>query len=140
MAVGTITYRGSAVDLLIARSDRGAPNSARLVQEESLTTPGVDGTRWRVMFRQYEPTQLYTVVDCGTYAIGILYKQIIEKLKGKLVTVKLDISGVSYSFQNVHVEAVGATVFPGPAVGNGATGTAHIVAVWSLVPTDFAAV
>lgn len=137
MAVGSISYRGDRLSLLVARTERGAPNAIPVVQEEALATPGVDGKRWRVIFRQYEPTQLFTVVDCVNYAYAVSDKALAESFKGKLVRLQVTLSGNTYAFRDAHVEGVAATAFPGPAVGEGATGTAHLVVVWTIVPTNF---
>lgn len=137
MAVGVISYKADRLSLLVARTERGAPNAISVVQEEVLATPGVDGKRWRTVFRQYEPTQLYTVVDCTNYAYAISDKALAESFKGKLVRLQVTLSGITYAFRDAHVEGVAATVFPGPAVGEGATGAAHLVVVWTIIPTNF---
>ena len=137
MAVGSISYLGNRLSLLVARTERGAPNAIPVVQEEALATPGVDGKRWRIIFSQYEPTQLYTVSDCATFAYAVSDKALAESFKGKLVRLQVALSGVTYAFRDAHVEGVMATAFPGPAVGEGATGAAHLVVVWSLIPTNF---
>jgi len=137
MAVGVISYLGNRLSLLVARTDRGAPNAISVVQEEALATPGVDGKRWRTVFRQYEPTQLFTVVDCVSYAYAISDKALAESFKGKLVRLQLTLSGITYAFRDAHVEGVVATAFPGPAVGEGATGAAHLVVIWTITPTNF---
>jgi len=141
MAVGTISRatsqsRGSLA-LLVARTDRGYVNDTLVAQEEALTTPGVDGIRWRIVFYQVEKTELYTVIDCSTYADAINKKQIAEDMAAQLVNLSLDIDSVNYRFRQVHVDSVRAVAFPGPAVGAGATGTAHLVAIFILTPTDF---
>lgn len=137
MAVGTISYLGSRLSLLVARTERGAPNAIPVTQEEVLATPGVDGKRWRRIFSQYEPTQLYTVSDCANFAYAVSDKALAESYKGKLVRLEVTLSGVTYAFRDAHVEGVLATAFPGPAVGEGASGTAHLVALWNIIPTNF---
>lgn len=137
MAIGTISYRGLSLPLLVARTERGAPNAIPVIQEEALTASGVDGKRWRTIFKQYEPTVLYTVVDCSTYAVAVSNKAVAEGFKGALARLQITLSGNAYNFRDVHVEAVMATVFPGPAVGEGASGQAHLVVLWTLIPTNY---
>lgn len=137
MAVGSISYRGDSLSLLVARTERGAPNALPTVQEEELATPGVDGKRWRVVFRQYEPTELFTVIDCANYEYAVSNKALAESFKGKLVRLQVTLGSVTYSFRDAHVAGVMATAFPGPAVGGGATGNSHLVVQWVIVPTNF---
>lgn len=141
MPIGSISRttsqsRGSLL-LLVARTPRGFINDTLVAQEEALTTPGVNGVRWRIVFYQVEKTELYTVIDCATYADAVLKKGIAEDMAGQLVNLSIDIDGVNYRFRQVHVDSVLAVAFPGPAVGNGATGTAHLVATFILTPTSF---
>lgn len=141
MAVGTISRTTSQsrgrLSLLVARTDRGYVNDTLVAQEEAMTTPGVDGIRWRIVFYQVEKTELYTVIDCTDYADAIIKKQTAEDMAAQLVNLNVDISGTNYQFNRVHVDSVRAVAFPGPAVGAGATGTAHLVAIFILTPTDF---
>jgi hypothetical protein len=137
MAAGSISYRGQSLPILIARTERGAPNAIPVIMEEVLTTAGVDGKRWRTVNKQYVPTVLFTVVDCSTFAYAISNKAIAESFKGALVRLQLTLGGSPYAFRDAHVEDVQATAFPGPAVGEGATGTAHLVVLWTIVPTNF---
>ena len=89
------------------------------------------------MFEQYEITELVAVVDAANHAAAASWKNIIDATKGTICSVSLSIAGVAYDFRDVHVDNAEGTVFPGPAVGNGATGTAHVVARFILSPTDF---
>lgn len=141
MAVGFISRptsqsRGS-LSFLVARTDRGYVNDTLTAQEEALSTPGVDGLRWRIVFYQFDKTELYTIIDCSTYADAINKKQIAEDMSGELVTLSVDVDGTNYRFKQIHVDSVRVVAFPGPAVGSGATGTAHLVATFILTPTDF---
>lgn len=137
MPAGSISYRSQSLSLLIARTERGAPNAIPVIQEEVLTTAGVDGKRWRTVFKQYEPTVLYTVIDCSTFAVAVSNKAVAESFKGALVRLQTTLGGNPYAFRDAHVEDVQATAFPGPAVGEGATGQAHVVAVFTIVPTNY---
>jgi hypothetical protein len=134
---GAMYYKGKSISFLVARSDQGGPNFEPVPQEEVLETPGVNGRRWRVIFRQYERMRFFTVTDCTNYADALDKKELAESFKGKLVRLEQSIDVASYATKDAHVEAVEATAFPGPAVGNGATGTAHLVATWVIVPTEF---
>lgn len=137
MPAGSIFYKGKSMSFLVARSDQGGPNFAPVAQEEVLETPGVNGRRWRVVFRQYERMRMVTITDCTNYADALEKKELAESFRGKLVRLEQEISLSSYAIINAHVEAVEAIAFPGPAVGNGATGTAHLLTTWSIVPTEF---
>jgi len=139
MSVGQIFNLASSgiIYFLAARTDRGHLNDSIVPQQEPLTTPGVDGVRWRLVFNQYERTELYTVVDATNFADAIKKKKLAEEFNGALCRVDLVSNSVEYTNRNVHVEAVRATIFPGPAVGEGATGTAHLVILFSLMPTEF---
>lgn len=137
MAVGTISYRANSLSLLVARSERGAPNAIPTIQEETLTTAGVDGARWRTVHKQYVPTVLFTVIDCATFATAVSNKAVAESFKGALVRLQLTLAGSPYSFRDAHVADVQATAFPGPAVGEGASGAAHLVVVWTIIPTAY---
>lgn len=137
MAIGTISYRGLSLSLLVARTERGAPNAIPVIQEEALMASGVNGKRWRTVFKQYEPTILYTVIDCATFAIAVSNKAVAEGFKGGLARLQVTLAGNAYNFRDVHVEGVLATAFPGPAVGEGASGQAHLTVLWTLIPTNY---
>jgi len=110
MAVGTISYRGQSLSFLNARTERGAPNTLPVIQEEELFTAGVSGKRWRTVFKQYEPTRLFTVIDCATYSDAISNKVLSETFKGALARLQVAIDGNTYVFRDVHVADADATV------------------------------
>jgi hypothetical protein len=54
-----------------------------------------------------------------------------------LSTLKVTLDVVTYQSKKVHIDAMKATCVPGPAIGSGATGLAHVIIVWQLTCTDF---
>ncbi len=105
--------------------------------EEELTTPGVDGMRWRIESYQHRRAVIQTVAALVDFPSAIHQGREYLKAVGRLATVSPGITGLSFS--NVHVVDVRPTPRPGPPVGGGASSdsTAHILALWTLQLTGF---
>jgi hypothetical protein len=137
MSVGSITYQGTSLPFLAARFPAGYFDDEPIAQAEELITPGIDGRRWRTLFKQFPSFQMTTTHDATEYATAALTKQRAERLVQKLVTLQVTIGTVSYSMRQVHVSGVAAQLFPGPLCGAGTgSGTAHVDITWQLELTD----
>ena len=133
-----ISYGSRNVTFLIARTDAGYINDTPTEQAQELTTPGVRGRRWRTVFEQFEPFQLYTVIDAATYAAAIQTKRTIEGFAEGLARLDVTIAGANYSFTDVKVLGKpAAALVPFRAIGANATGQAHVICLWNLVLTRF---
>jgi hypothetical protein len=136
---GSITAGLGNIPFLVSGSDEGFFSDSGIIQEEELNTSGVDGVRWRTVFRQFPDFELRTVTQATTLAEAIAFKRLAERaMVGKNAKLTVTIAGTSYSMKDVHVKAAKGTVVPGPLYGAGVTtANAHIIIQWMLRGTDF---
>lgn len=136
--VGNITSKGVQIQFLCARTEAGSPLETPRESTEELTSPGVDGRRWRTVHTLHPEFTLSTVTECTNYFEAIRTRNKIEALTNRLVTLTLTIDGGTYFFDGVHVNAVNARAGAGVVVASGSSGgSAHILCEWSLTMTDF---
>lgn len=136
---GSLTVSGSTIPFLVSNADEGFFSDSAIINEEELMSPGVDGARWRTVYKQFADFELRTVSQATTVAAAITTKRTAErKFVGKNVTLQAAVNGVTYTMKNVHVKAVKATVIPGPLYGAGvSSANAHVIIQWILHGTDF---
>ena len=142
MSVGSITYSGKTITLLSALTASGTFDDEPVAQAEELITPGINGRRWRTLFRQFPSFQMTTVSEAATYAGAQIIKATAEQFTQKLVNLTVTIDGITFNMQDVHVSAALCRLFPGPVYGAGASASnaAHIEIAWQLELTDFESV
>lgn len=105
---------------------------------ELLQTLGVDGVRWRTLFRQFPSFTLSTVTEASIHSNAVVLARTITSMVQGTVRLRVDIGGVSYNVVDVHVDNADPVVIPGPVVGIGATANqAHVVTAWQLRCTAF---
>jgi hypothetical protein len=137
MTVGSIAQGGVSIPFLAIQTESGMIEDRSLAQAEELTTPGVNGRRWRTIFSQFPSFPMRTFSEATTYATGVNMKRQAESLTQKTVRLIAEIAATTYAYIDVHVSAVQATVHPGPIAGAGAgSGAAHVEIVWQLEMTD----
>lgn len=112
---------------------------APMVDEEILSTPGVDGRRWRTRFLQMGPAEITTSSDAASWSSAVFLAEDYRALKGSLVAVTWTAGGTAYTYKKAHVSEVDATPVAGTIVGGGASGsaTAHVITKWVIEATDF---
>ena len=136
--VGFILTEKATINFLCARTEAGSPLDVAIQSAEEMTTPGVDGRRWRTVNRQHSEYILTTVTECTNYADAITKRKSVEAMTNKIATLQINIGGQSLNFEDVHVNAVRGICVPGPVIAVGSTGgTAHLICEWSLVDTVF---
>lgn len=136
--VGTMSQGSKSLQFLIARTDSGFAQEVAQEVPEEMTTPGVNGRRWRTLFKQYANFNMFTIVEASTYGVALQYKNRAEKFMNQLVSLNLIVSGTSYNFKQAHVNGVVAVAVPGPVVASGSTGgLAHVAITWNIALTDF---
>lgn len=133
-----ITDGSETFSFLTFQSDSGYLLDQEMIQEEVLETPGVDGQRWRTMFKQHTPTTAETVAACASFGDAVITANAYRKAKGRLGTVTITAGTRTESF-SVHVADARPTPRAGATVGGGASSgnTAHVLCTWVLIPTDF---
>jgi len=106
--------------------------------EEELTTPGVDGKRWRIESYQHRPVVVETVAAVTDFFSAT--EQCRQYLKAVGQLAKVTLSDLDLVFDSVHVLDVRPVPRPGKPVGGGASSDsdAHVVALWTLQLTSFA--
>ena len=136
--VGNITSKGVQIQFLCARTEAGSPLETPRESTEELTSPGVDGRRWRTVHTLHPEFTLSTVTECADYPTAISLRNKSEALTNKLVSLSVTIAGVAYLFASVHVNSVTARAGAGVVVASGSTGgAAYLLCEWSLTMTNF---
>ncbi len=107
--------------------------------EEKLTTPGVDGARWRTVSEQMLPATLDCVAESLSFQDAVARGDAYRNLKGTLVAVSWTAGGFTYRYKDVHVADVQAKPVMGVVVGGGAStsAVAHVRVSFVLENTDF---
>jgi len=128
---------GGTLAFLTAVAPTGFPLTLFSHQEEELTTPGVDGRRWRTVFDQAAPFTLDTIQDCATYSAAMTLAETYHRTRGRLITLTATIGGTTRTFSRLHILDVTVRATPARTVGSGvlAGATAAVVATWTLVGT-----
>lgn len=141
MAVATLTLRSTTVDpspVTITFDTfptvEGYASFEAAHEEEELTSPGIDGKRWRTVYDQIP--QL--VVDASapawtsssTHSTACDLADKMRKARGRFGMLIVSSGGTRTIRLNVHVTAVAPRVSPGPLVGAGLTGIAAVASAW----------
>lgn len=145
MSVATLTLRTSGIDpgpLTFAfdtfPSADGYASFQSQHQEEELTSPGVDGKRWRTIFDQIPQLVVegaWTAVSTHSAACDLADQMRSAMGRQGLLII---VSGGTRSIRlNVHVTAVRPIVNPGVIVGPGvSTGAASVMSTWTFDITE----
>jgi hypothetical protein len=138
MSIGSVSYGSKTIPFLVANMPAGTFDDEPVDVGEELTTPGVNGRRWRTIFKQFPSFQMVTVSESATYAGAQIIKANAEQMVQKLVTLACTIDNVAFTMKDVHVSSATARLFPGPVYGAGAgSGLAHAEITWQFELTDF---
>lgn len=138
MSVGSINANSIGIDFLVAQTPAGMIADQAIPQAEELTTPGVNGRRWRTLFDQFPSFEMTTYTEVADYDAGITRKAQAESLIQSLCRLVVQIGNHQHTHRNVHVSAALVILHPGPLVGAGAgNGQAHMEVHWQLELTDF---
>lgn len=114
----------------------GYPSFQTEIQEEELTSPGIDGKRWRTVFSQYPPVVVdesnpaWTAVS--THILAANLADLMRQAKGRFGLLTVSTGGTRTVKMNVHVSAVRARVNPGSIVGPSISGSASVFSTWVL--------
>lgn len=143
MPVATLTLRPTTVDpepmtLLFDAfpNPEGYPSYEGMHEEEILTSPGVNGHRWRTIYDQIPPI----VVDpenpawtaTATHSAACALADKMRRSRGRFGTLVVVSGGTRTVIILVHVTAVAPRVLPGVIVGPGVSGSASVASAWTL--------
>ena len=135
--VGTLTFGAKTLNFVIARTSDGFVSELVQSVTEEMTSPGVDGRRWRTLYDQFPTFTMETVSDATAYADAIQYHNRAQSFKNELCKMTLTIAGTNYTWSDVHVNDVSSAAVAAPVVYSGsASGVAHMLARWELVMTS----
>jgi hypothetical protein len=136
----TLPSGSEVFTFLVARTDAGHVLDQAAIEEEILETEGVDGARWRTIRLHHREFKITTVTGCSTFTDAVVSAKSYLKAIGKLCTYANAESGVTYTYKNLHILGCEPVPTPGAVTGGGAASglTAHIVTVWTVIPTAFA--
>ncbi len=125
---------------LTASTPSGWPLDQVATFEEELTSPGVDGRRWRSDSLQHMPIFMQTVIDLASYDEAISIARKYRRCKGLIGNLSISISGTTHVYPKVHIAEAMPRCLPGRVSGAGAAASnaAFIVCDWVLfiVPID----
>lgn len=143
MAVATLNLKSTTVDSEPSTINfdtfptvDGYASYEIMHEEEELTSPGIDGRRWRTIYDQTQPL----VVDAGNPAITAASNHSsacdladkMRRAKGRFGVLVVASGGTRTIRINVHVTAVMPRVNPGPIVGPGISGNASVASAWVM--------
>lgn len=126
---------------IAARTDAGHVLDQAAIEEEPLETEGVDGCRWRTVRLKHNEFKITTVAAFSNFDAAITAAKGYMRAKGRNCSYSSDEGGDTYLFKNLHVLDVAPVPTAGAVVGGGASSNAqaHVVCVWTVIPTNFAA-
>jgi hypothetical protein len=140
MSLASINVSGRSVQFLRFLTEEGFQSEQQEINEEELNTPGVDGRRFRTVFRQFETTTAETTQDCATYNDAKALKKLYQSFRGRNCILQVTAGGVVNVYPRVHISGVKALAHAGKVSGAGASSSsaAYVDATWSLVVMEAA--
>jgi hypothetical protein len=123
------------LDWIAASTPDGAPEFAKIQQEEELTTPGVNGRRYRTIFEQYRPFDVECFSDHASFDVALDQQYRAVRLKGRIVDLSWTMAGTTYPGRAIHIAEATARVAPGRTAGTYSTSgsTCVVIATFRLV-------
>jgi hypothetical protein len=127
--------------LTVRELDGGFAFSQPLAQIDELTTPGVDGKRYRESSHLFGPLRFETLVDCSNFKAAVDLGNLYRSAVGQYVLLNIQAGGSGFVFDDAYVSAVTVSPRAGQTTGADATAgnTAHLIAVWTVELSEFAA-
>ena len=124
----------ATLTFLTARMTNGWAVDLIRTEAEELSSPGVDGKRYREIFGQYPEFDMETLADFTTYALAIAAARKYISITHYNVDLSMTLSGALYKIRRAHILAVEPIVSPGYTVGSGVTAgaTAIVSARWRI--------
>jgi hypothetical protein len=137
ISVASLSVAGiGSVDFVNFLPPEGFLNNFKVAVEEEMDSAGVEGRRWRLISRQFEPFTVETVAAAGDHSQAVNLKTLYGSLRGELATLILISGGRSYLGRDVKIRSVIAMPVNGELVlSDGSITNAHCLATWSLVFT-----
>ncbi len=136
MGANGIASPGTTYPFNIARTSPGSVMSRTYVELEELTTPGVDGRRWRQVRNYFPSFTMETWADYSSYALAVADCQGYWLAQGQFVTLTWASAGagIVQVFFQVKVLDVQAQTMAGVLNGFGANASsaAFVHANWTL--------
>lgn len=123
---------------LTLTTDSGYVLDQEMIEEEVLETAGVDGRRFRTMFKQHSPTPTRTVAAAASFGDAVILANSYRKAKGRIGSLSITAGARSETIV-VHVREVDAQPRAGQVVGAAASSgnTAHVLCTWVVEPVEF---
>ena len=101
--------------------------------EEELRTPGVNGRRFRRLFKQYTPFTARTAFGSDSYATSNGYASDYLSAIGRIAYISTTVGGQSLQYPSVKILGVSPMVGVGSYISQDNTFASLIMADWSLV-------
>ena len=142
MAVTTIQTPDRSYTVLTMRDLNGGFLFTNPQAEiEILTTPGVDGRRYREASHMFGEVQVETIIDCPSYATAVDTANSYRLAVGQYANIHHPAGDRTFIFRDVYVLGVVPQPRPGSTVAASANpgNEAHVYAVWTLELSEFSA-
>jgi len=143
MSVATLTLRSTTVDseVMTLNFDTmptadGFASFEDMHEEEELTSPGIDGKRWRTVYDMIPQV----VVDAGnpaftavaTHSAACDLADKMRRAKGRFGLLVVVTGGTRTTRLYVHITAVSPRVVPGTIIGPGVSGASSVASAWVM--------
>lgn len=123
-----------ALSFIIARADGGWPYDQRQVMEEELSSPGVNGRRFRTVFDQFPETTVETLSSVTNYTAAVAEARQHLLCKGRLARLSVVVGGATLTYPKVHILDCAPVARVGSVVAADLTGAgASVACTWRLV-------
>jgi hypothetical protein len=122
---------GYRFDFDALKTDAGSVFDQLEIQEEDLRTPGVDGERFRTIFKQYRPFQAVACSGAGSIGIAEELKARCLLAKGSRGKLKVQIGNIQLDIP-VKVRDCLPRIGQGPYIGESSS-PAWIITTWTFV-------
>lgn len=147
MSVATLVLRPTTVDsepLSFAfdtfPTPEGYGSFQAMHEEEELTSPGVNGKRWRTVFDQFPPINISTDNPAWTavasHVAACTLADQMRRARGRYGMLVIVSGGTRTLRVLVHVASVAPRAIPGPIIGPGISGSASVASAWLLEVLD----
>lgn len=135
MTIGYIDFSGSDSggpppgQVIVAgfSSAPGWPLDRATIDIEELTSPGVNGRRWREVASRFRAWETTILVPATAYIDAIRTGRFLLQQHGAICVVRVPLSGTTYQWNNVHFECENPEAMAGAIYGSGLAGyAAHV--------------
>jgi hypothetical protein len=145
MTTGTIDFSGSesggqapaSITVAGFSSVPGWPLDRPSKELQEMTSPAVNGRRWREVRSQYRPWRTTILIPATLYIDAMNYGRLLLKNHGAICSVSVPLAGTMYRWSAVHFELEqDPEARAGAIYASGVTGAAHVSCACTFTLTE----